>query len=182
MWFVETPWPPVIILATLAVGFLGLGQRRGVFLVTGLCLLGLCGAVIGLEMLLVSDRERVEQNVVGVAKAFQRGDKTATNEYVSKQAPELNKMVDQAFEMVEVTDLHIRDMSVDLVSQGTRAVSRFRANGTINVKAFGMSHTQNAATKWDVTWQKEGDDWKIIRIQRLDPLKNEPLGTFAGSN
>lgn len=182
MWFIDTPWPPVIIFGTSAVLCVGawLGKGRGVFLLAAIGLMFLCGATLVLEKILVSDRERVEEGVLGISNAFQMGDEPRTMGYISKQAPELEKLVHQAFEMVSVSDLHIRDMSVEMTSQGTRAVSRFRANGTVNVKAVGISHTTNAATKWDVTWQKEDGGWKIIRVQRLDPLKNEAVGTFAG--
>jgi hypothetical protein len=58
-------------------------------------------------------------------------------------------------------------------NENSRAVSLFRANGVVAVKGLGAQ--QQMASRWQVTWQKEGNDWKIVEVVRLHPYKDESM-------
>src|SRR4029077_4719846 len=95
--------------------------------------------------------------------------------FFSVQAPELRSQAEQALSWVTLPNgIDIKDMRVRTSNENTRAVSHFRANGTVVV--HGMS--THAASRWEVTWQKEGTQWKIIDVQRLNPFKDEKMDMF----
>ena len=91
----------------------------------------------------------------------------------------MRTQVGQALDWVEFPNgIDIKDMQVRTSNENTRAVSHFRANGTVSFRGMGAQH---AASRWAVTWQKEGADWKIIEVHRLHPLKDEKLLMFSGN-
>jgi hypothetical protein len=177
MWFTENPWPPIFLLGitACALGAAWLSQRRGIWLIgSTLALLG-CAGVFWVERVIVTEGERVETSVHQLVGAFQKKDHPATLGFFSKQAPKWRDVAEQALNTVNVEeDLDVKDMSVRLYSEGSQAVSQFRANGTVEYKGF-RSHQPS---RWELHWQKEGSDWKIVDVVRLSPLKDEKLQIF----
>ena len=177
-WLTENPWPPIFLLFIVA-GVLAAAwtsQKRGIWLLGALTALLAAAALYFIEKSIVTEAERVEMKVRAVASAFERKDKEATLAFFSVQSPEVREMVLQALEWVELPDgVDIKDMSVRMSNENTRAVARFRANGTVSFKKLASQH---AASRWEVTWQKEAGDWKIIAVDRLDPIKDEKRPTF----
>ena len=174
-WFTETPWPPIFILAIAAVACVAAwaSQKRGFWLVAGLLAVVAAIAVFLFERSVVTEAERVEQSVHALAAAFQRKDRDATLSFFSLQAPELRRQVEQALALVDMPNgIDIKDMHVRTSNENTRAVSHFRANGVVSIPGYGTRH---AASRWEATWQKEGAQWKIIEVQRLDPYKDEKM-------
>lgn len=177
MWFTENPWPPIFILAILAcvLGAAWLSQRRGIWLIGAALALGGCGAIFFVERGIVTEGERVETNVLQLVSAFQKKDRPATLAFFSKQAPKWRDVAERALDTVKVEDdLDVKDMSVRLFSEGSQAVAHFRANGTVEYK--GMRAHQ--PSRWELHWQKEGTDWKIIDVVRLSPFKDGQLQIF----
>ena len=177
-WFTETPWPPIIILAIVAVVCLAAwaSQKRGSWLVAGLLAVVAAVAVFLIERSVVTEAERVEQSVNALADAFQRKDREGTLSFFSLQAPELRAQVAQALDWVDMPNgIDIKDTRVRTSNENTRAVSHFRANGVVSFRGLGSSH---AASRWEVTWQKEAAQWKIIDVQRLNPYKDEKMDFF----
>src|SRR5258708_21859184 len=161
-WFTENPWPLMIILAIAAIAFgaAWMSEKRGLWLAAGLLSFGAVIGVYLIERSIVTEAERVEQSVHDLAAAFQRKDKEGTLSYFSVQAPELRTQVGQALDWVEMPNgIDIKDVHVRTSNENTRAVSHFRANGTVSFRGMGSQH---AASRWAVTWQKEGTQWKII--------------------
>jgi hypothetical protein len=46
---------------------------------------------------------------------------------------------------------------------------------------MNMGDVGHRASRWDLTWQKQGGDWRIIEIQRLDPISGERMNIDAQS-
>ncbi|HTI51578.1 MAG TPA: hypothetical protein VL475_11525 [Planctomycetaceae bacterium] len=182
MWFTENPWPPIVILGIVAValGAAWLSQKRGIWLVGAVLALIGCVVVFQVERTIVTEGERVEANVHALVNAFQKKDHPATLAFFSRQAPQWRTTAEQALNDVVVEDdLDVKDMSVRIFSEGSQAVSQFRANGTVEYKGFRAYHP----SRWELRWQKEGTDWKIVDVIRLSPFKDERLGIFeARSN
>jgi hypothetical protein len=177
-WFTETPWPPIFILGIVACILLAVwsSQKRGIWLIGALIALIAAAAVFFVERAVVTEAERVEKNVFDLTSAFQRKDRDRTLSFFSAQAPDLRDMATYALNLVELPDgIDVKDVSVRLTNENTRAVSLFRANGTVTVHGIGSQHS---ASRWEVTWQKEGSDWKIIEVVRLHPYKDEKLQIF----
>jgi hypothetical protein len=151
-------------------------QKRGVWLVGAATAMFAAVGVFFVAEAIVTEAERVEMKVHAVTEAFERKDRDGTLAFFSVQSPELRGTVVQALEWVDLPNgVDIKDMSVRLSNENTRAVARFRANGTVSFKQQGGGH---AASRWEVTWQKEAGDWKIIAVDRLDPIKDEKRQIF----
>jgi ketosteroid isomerase-like protein len=176
-WFTENPWPPIFILGLVVCVLVAVwsSQKRGIWLVGVLAAVALAVGIFFIERSIVTERERIEQKVLELTDAFQKRDHDRTLSFISAQEPELRQMAESALETFTLeNDLDVKDFDVRLFGEGTGAVSRFRANGT----GSGFGYSGHFASRWDVTWQKEGGDWKIIAVQRLNPYKEEKMQTF----
>lgn len=177
MWFTETAWPPIVILAIGAAVLLSLwsSSRRILHLLGAVSLLICCGVVYVVEQQIVTERERVEEAIYGVADAFEAADTGATLDFFSPRALVLRLKVEYVMSVLEVRvqdELRITDISIEMFNEDTRARSHFRANGRIFV-GQGGGDVGHYPTRWNVTWQKEGGEWKIIAVERLDPITGE---------
>jgi ketosteroid isomerase-like protein len=178
MWFTETPWPPIFLLGIVACVLLALwySQKRAVWLFGVIVVVASCVAIYFIEQAIVTDAERVEENVRQLVAAFQRKDRQATLSHFSVGARELRIAVDRALDLVDITRVSVKDVDVRLVAQGSQALSHFRANGTGTLAGLGGS--TEFASRWELTWQKEGDVWKIVEVRRLNPIKEEEMSMF----
>jgi ketosteroid isomerase-like protein len=192
MWFTETPWPPIMVFSAIAAGLAAafVSTQQGRYLVGIVAMLVASLATYLVEGNVVTESERVEQAVYDVAEAFQQGDVDRTLSFFSTRstiphleaaAPlqfSLRDVARYALQIVEVRgDLRITDVSVEMKSG--RATSHFRANGQFAVREYGDVGHQ--PTRWDVVWQKEGTDWKIVKVERLDPITGDTMGYFEES-
>ncbi|REJ79674.1 MAG: hypothetical protein DWQ34_19615 [Planctomycetota bacterium] len=176
MWFTETPWPPIFILAVIAACLAAAfsATQRSVYLAGILVLALLGGGIYFIEKQIVTERERVEAAIYGVADAFQRRDVAETVGYISQNAVLLRLLVLSKLREVQVReDLRITDVSIETSNQDSRATSHFRANGTFAVAGYGDVGHQ--PTRWEVDWQKEGGEWRIINVRRLDPINGDVM-------
>jgi hypothetical protein len=176
MWFTETPWPPIVILSVLAAILVGVWypERRGwpLVLVGVLAVLGV--GTYFLERVIVTDAERIETSVLEMVEACKRDDVEGTLDFISPQAVRLQAEIAFAMGLADVEeDVHVSDLSVDMVAGRTQAVSHFRANGTINVPSIG--HRGPHPSRWELTWQKTGSDWKVIQIRRLNVIDGREM-------
>lgn len=182
MWFTEAAWPPILVLGTIAVVLLAMGWAQSKFklLIAGGLLVLACGAVYFIERAIVTDGEQVEQRVLDLTSDFQHKRRDEVLSYFSPQAMLLQAIVVTALDQVDLgEDFVVRDMHVQLLADRSRAISRFRANGRVSFRGTDIGHQPSL---WDVTWQREADTWKIIRVQRLHPITERALGVFeAGS-
>jgi hypothetical protein len=166
MWFTETPWPPFFICSVIAAACFAHWhvhrQPRQLYLAGAFLALG--GAVILVERLIVTEKERVADQVFGLARAFEAGDAPRCVDFFSMQDAEDRALVQTAAAAARIVgSIRITDMSVQMSSAESRATTTFRASATVNY----LGREQHGATRWELTWQREGGDWKIIRIRRL---------------
>ncbi|MCA9073958.1 MAG: hypothetical protein KDA93_02910 [Planctomycetaceae bacterium] len=180
MWFTETAWPPMVILSVIGIVCLWMwSQGRAMFyLVVGiLCGAGVVGSFLA-DQLIITDREQVELSVLTLADDVRRMDEANTLAHISARQDGLKSVIKSGFELIaDIEYLNITDVSVEIIGGGGRARSHFRANGGIHVKGHGDVGHQ--PTRWELTWQKESEDWKVIEIQRLNPITGEEIGTLS---
>ncbi len=177
-WFTDDPWPLIFILGFVACVLLAMwaSEKHGGWLAGALLAIVAAVAVFFVEKSIVTERERVAQKVIDLKSAFVAKDRDGVLSYFSLGEPELRDQAVRGLNMVEFPNgLDIKDMDVRLSNEDTLAVTRFRAIGTASVLGLGSQHS---ATRWDVTWRKEGKDWKIIQVERLNLLKDEKVGIF----
>lgn len=189
MWFTETPWPPIIGLTVVGVLlFLGwLSQRKLVFLGgVALCVV-LCGIVFVVERQIVTEREHVEQTLLDFAEAFQRdsmqqgllnlvlgGPEPESLRFISASADGMKRMAVAAMNLVDLPEpVRISDVRTNMSNNDSRAIMQFRASAT--VKAAGYAEAVHQPTRWELTWQREKGEWKIVRATRLNFMSGAPL-------
>lgn len=189
MWFTETPWPPILMICVIGVLlFLGwLSQRKTGYL-AGLALcVALSGFVFVLEQQIVTESERVEQRLMDFAVVFQRdslqrgllnaivggGAEPESMKFLMKDAKDVRQMTEQALNMVDVQDdVRISDVHTKLSNNNSRAITQFRASASVTVSGYNAARQP---TRWELTWGKEGDEWKILRATRLHFMSGQPL-------
>jgi len=179
MWFTETAWPPIILLSILSVFLFAAwyNSRRASYLI-GVVLLTICsGVVYAIEQSVVTDVEKIEAAVADFCIRFQQKDLQGSLSHFSERNFADRAMVATGMLLVEIEDdVRITDLNVELSMQNSRAVSHFRANATIHVATYG--NVGRRPSRWEFTWQREADEWKIVKVVRLNPLKGgkmEPL-------
>ncbi len=189
MWFTETPWPPIVGLVVIGVLlFLGwLSQRKNIFLAGVLLCLALCGIVFVIERQIVTERERVEQTLRDFAVTFQKdslkqglvnmlipGPEPESLTYISASATSTRGLAVAALNFVDLPEpVRVSDVRTTMSNNDSRAVTQFRASAT--VKVSGYSEAVHQPTRWELTWQREKGDWKILRATRLNFMTGEPL-------
>lgn len=189
MWFTETPWPPIIGLCVVGVLlFLGwLSQRKTAFLAGVALCLALCGIVFIVEQQIVTERERVEQRLLDFAAAFQQdsmrqglgnvvvpGPESASLSFISASAEGTRRMAEIALNFVDIPEpVRISDVRTTMSNNNSRAVTQFRASATVRVGS--QTDGVHQPTRWELTWQREKEDWKILRATRLHFMSGEAL-------
>ncbi|HEY0981321.1 MULTISPECIES: hypothetical protein [unclassified Schlesneria] len=176
MWFTENAWPPMLICAVAGIVFLGLwnSDRRSLYLVLALVSLGMIGVVYGVERMIVTDGEKLQLQVVDLCNQFRRRDPAALDHFAAS-APGLRLLCQEAMALVEVgDDLRLTDFKTTLTNQNSRGRVHFRANATISVMGFTGHHPFRCV----LSFQKEGGNWRIIDVERLDPIKGEKIGVM----
>ena len=179
MWFTNNPWPPIVLFACLAVVFFAVwtSKRRKVLLVAATAMLLLGGATYVLEQWIVTDEELVEHELFLMTDAFRQHDIEGTLDFFSAQSDPFPSNVRRAGELItEINTLRITDVDVELLAEGSRAKTHFRANGEATAVAVGL---QRFSTRWELTWQREGEAWKVIKVERLDPMTRETISPFS---
>ncbi len=181
MWFTEDPWPPMLLCGL--VGLIGVAwwssSKRVAHLAVAVGGLVLGGIVYVVEGAIVTPAETVEQAVIDLCHEFQRKDPRALDHF-SRTAPELKLLCQTAMNLVDVeSDMRLTDFQMRESNAGSRIVSHFRANASLSVTGFGKVGHQPA--RLELTWAKEGDDWKIVAIRRLHPIRDEEMDVMAKS-
>lgn len=189
MWFTETPWPPIILLIVIGVLlFLGwMSQRQTIFLAGVALCLALCGIVFIAEQQIITERERVEQQLLDFAAAFQRdsmqqgvanllipGPEPESLRYLSASATGTRGLAIAAMNVVDLPDpVRISDVRTTLSNNDSRAITHFRASA--NVRTAGNTEAFHHPTRWELTWQREQGEWRILRATRLNFMDGKPL-------
>jgi hypothetical protein len=166
MWFTETPWPPFFICSVIAALFFSQWymHRRPRELYIALGCMAVGGLVILVERLIVTESERVENNVYALARAFEAGDGERCAEFFSaRDAKERDTVMGVARTVKIVGHIRITDLAVQISSAESRATTTFRASATVNFQG----RDYHGYTRWELTWQREASEWKITRIRRL---------------
>jgi ketosteroid isomerase-like protein len=179
MWFTETPWPPFAICVGIGAFLLYRfwTTQRATFLVAALVLSGLSSVIFFIEQAIVTEAEQIEANVLLLADAVEQGDVEATLRFLSPREEQMRSRIGGAMAMYDIDDLRITDLHVRMQADNSIGISHFRANGTVSGKASGVG--THVATRWELTWRRVEDDWKITEVTRLHPIRdNETIPLF----
>lgn len=180
MWFTETALPPIVILLLIAgILFLIWSQNARALYLAGIagCVL-LSGVIYMVELTIITPKEEVENSIRGIAAAAVDGDIDRTVAFVSNNSRDVSTAIRTAMTLVDVHEgLSIKDMEIEMVANNSQANADFRANGMFSLKGSGME--QHAATRWLFSWRKEAGQWKVVKLDRLDPMGGKPINIMA---
>jgi len=188
MWFIETPWPPIVICLAVAVGLFfqwTYSKTRKLYLHSALGLVAISLAFFFIERVIVTEKEMVEDALIGITTAFKNDDAEKTISFIANEAENfvdgsmmkvavLGAMASYRIEgYLRISDIHIRN------GENGTMISRFRASGTIVQKSGAVG--SRFSTLWEFTWKKNESDsrWQIVKIQRFSPLSEEPMETMS---
>jgi len=178
----ESPWPIIVCctVVSLIMLFRWSQNRQGKFLIFALLAQLLCGVGLAVDGLVVTEPEKIEQQVRDLCFAFQRGESERAASFFSADIPELRQLVEQASRMVRVgEDLRVSDVSVNSVGTPPCFVVRFRANATVYLKTGGSDEQLGRQPScWEVVWKKESAGWKIAKLTRLNPINQREMQVF----
>lgn len=178
MWFTETAIPPIAICSVIAtVLFIQWYLRRQSKYLVGMAIaLVMLGGSYLIEISIVTPRERVEADLYALADAFQYKDVDTTMGYISKGAAPLRTLVMLALNTVTIDgDLRITDVETEMLADDSIAKTHFRANGAATFKGI----SGRAPTRWELTWQQIGGEWKVTEARRLNPITGDELQPMA---
>lgn len=175
-WFTEAAWPPIIVLATAAGAGIVLffSSQRIKYLAAVLPFVILTPVIYIVEQRIVTERERVEAAILEVVAAFERNDQPQVLKHFSANRLALRANVMLGMSIAQATgSIRVTDVSVALQNEESRAVTHLRANGPVRARDYG--DVGHRPSRWELTWQKEGGNWRIVDLQRLDPITGEPM-------
>lgn len=176
MWFTEDALTPCAVfsaagLFAVLVGWQSRRVRTGLF---GFLMILVGVSAFSIDALVVTPREEIENRVRRLCDDF-RNKRLGTLDYFSTTAPELKVAASAALALVTVeSDPTLTDFQIQFTNEGSRATSRFRANANVSVAGYG--HVGHQPSRFILTWAREGNDWKIIKVQRMHPVQDRELG------
>ncbi len=176
MWFTEDAWSPIIACVVVGVlFFVGYSvTQRGKWLLPVPLLLVACLVIYFVEQAIVTDTEQVEQSLIELIDTFalesRQSPKNQTPiclRFFSVRNDRDRKRVGAASFLVRVDDQRVTDVQIKLTNESTRAITHFRANGNVSLGASSGNHY---ASRWELTWQKEANEWKVTGTRMLNVM------------
>jgi len=179
MWLLtENPWPLIIVLSVVAVGLVvsWWTRRDNRLLVATVVVVLLAVGAWELERRIVTEKERLTARVLDLRDAVQAkdGEFAELFGFFSNSEPALKVMATAGLRLVTFEDrIRVTALETSLTSNDTRGETRFRANVSLNVAGYGS--VGRRPTMWSLTWRKEADEWRIIKVRRFHPLSHKEM-------
>ena len=172
-WIAENPWPLIIPLVSAAVIAVLIMERRGALTAAGL--LSAAMLVFVAESYIVTPGETVEKELHRMLDAFKADDVSFVHSQISDDAPKLRETASRAIEMIRLhSGFHLKDIQIAVQPGGNQAVAHLRANGRATLRK--NTFDQQVATRWQTTWTKHDDIWKLSEVKRLDVISGDEIG------
>ncbi len=158
----------VVLLVTLLL------TGRGVVLVGMVGTVVLVAAGVGLEWLVVTQRERVEAEIYQIAAAFETNDLDAVLDHCSPSAVHSRSEARRAFGLVQFTKLKITELKIERIDRRTDPPTT-KAHFVVLVSAMDRDGSFGHVTRpiwFNLDFRLEGDRWMITGHE----LENAPYG------
>lgn len=155
-------------------------SRKSTPLILGALLLLAAGACLLWDEFVETPAEKVTKYVYDLAHAFQKEDADKTLSYISPRCRS-RVSIGMAVGKVKVKDdLRISDVHVRFREANSVAITHFRANASVSAQMAGFTGDFGyQPSRWELEWQKEAGDWKVIEVKRLNPITGKEVGFFA---
>jgi len=189
MWFTETPWPPAVLCACLCtMAVVVWQQRKRRRFLYGAVLFAVLGALaFVVDAWVVTSAERVEEAVYALIAAVRDDSRQfdlksplpsdrdiKTLQFISTHAIAIRSLVRRGLQLVRIDDEpRVSDVQITMKANGSRAIAHFRVNATFSSSL--VTAPTYKPTRWELTWQPEGNEWRVVRVQRLNFITGEPF-------
>lgn len=180
MWFTEDAWSPIIVCIVVALicGIAWSTTQRIKYLIAAIIILLGAVTIHFVEQAIVTPSEQVEQNLYDLVLTFAREsrelggssnkplpDSIQCLRFFSVQDTVDRARVAAALLVADVDeDVRVTDVQIRMTNEDTRAITHFRANATVRAGSFSGHH----ASRWELTWQREGGEWKVTQTKMLN--------------
>lgn len=173
--FTESPFRLVVVVALIEVvlAILLVATRRGkyVFIIAIVAVGGL--ALLGLERLIVTPRERIDGVLLDVTRAVERGDIESVREWLSPQCRFRQMDRDGILSMAASV---LREIDIERVSLAQKKLEVFRIRRQARVQFLALADGtapgipfHRYPTSWVLFFDESPDGrWVISRIEQLE--------------
>lgn len=174
-WLTEDPTLTIVLggmlIAVLAIALFKTG--RGVFLLAMFSAILVVAALVLVEHLIVTEREKVYQTIFDMAAAFEANDRDAVQTFIAPQSRQISRDADRLLRIVKIEEVNITDgpqISIDqYTSPPTADVELVAiAHGTSSVGGF-----RPAPTRLYVTLRLQDGRW-LVESYRLESPFGQP--------
>lgn len=161
---VESPWPAIFfgIFATTILAMALVRTGRGVLLLAMVVVLVLTLGAVGLEQVVVTERERVEDTLYGAAAAIEANDLDRLMPLLAGTARVSLNRARSVFHQYKFTEARITSVEIeinDLTSPPTAEAKTICAFSLIDTQA-GLPYN-NGRIGLTIQLQRESDRWRI---------------------
>ena len=177
MWFIETPWPPMIIAVILSLLFFSKWnkKRKKITLLVSLILLAVVPVIYLVEQKIVTEKEILESTIIDLCYSFKNKEMEKTLAFVHEDNKFDRARVKLGIEGLTVSDdLRVTDIRVRVSDDAQAASTHFRANASILFRNRALGYQPS---RWRLQWAKVNDQWKIIDIDQLHIVNGEKIKT-----
>lgn len=167
-WFTENAFFPSCVGVLLAIAFIGLAFSSGemVMMKIGLAIAAATALLITTEIMIVTDRERVENSLYDMAAAMQKNEFERVYEYLDS-----DELIQRAKGHLKDTTCHACHITsingVEVQADGKTATADFTAFAQASNKSFPSPTPIQRRIK--LIFKKKADDWKISDFETSDP-------------
>lgn len=180
MWFTEDAWSPIIACVLVGAGFFAISvmTQRPKLLAGVAVMLVAAVAIFFIEQAIVTDTEQVESQLTDLVDTFVRESQEEPKNkqpqcirYFSERNDRDKARIAAAVALVRVSDVRVTDVRIKVTNQSTRAVTQFRANGTVRIGTEGGHYP----TRWELSWQKEAGEWRVTTTRMLNAMNDTEI-------
>ncbi|MBN1589661.1 MAG: hypothetical protein JW888_09110 [Pirellulales bacterium] len=175
---VESP-VPILFAGIVAVAILGIvffNTGRAVFLLAMAGAVALTLAGLGIEYLVVTDREEVETALDALANAMEANDCDAAVACLSPSATETRARARWAFARFRVDEANVSDLKIEVNNLTSPPSAEARFKGLIKVHdRKGEAPYGSALFDFTLDYRKEGDRWLVTgHTEKMANLGGKP--------
>ncbi len=171
----ETPIPIILfgIVALAVLGLMLLRTGRGVLLWVMIGVAVLVAAGVGLERIVVTEREKIEDVLEAAVAAIAANDEQAVLVHVDPGNGKTRTLVRDAFRMVKFTDAKITQLEISFTEMASPPRATARLAGRVSFEeSSGMDPYGTHPIRFKIDLCRRGDIWLIDGHE----WKNDPRG------
>jgi hypothetical protein len=168
----ESPWPAIFfgIIAEAVLAVILVRTGRGAVLLGMLGVLALSLAGVGLERLVVTERERVEATLYGAADAIEHNDADGVVSWLSPTGQVSPSWIRGVMKRYRFTDARINNLQVEINHMSSPPTAKARMIAAFSVaETHGASPYNNARLGLTVELRLENGRWLITGHSQGDP-------------